>query len=115
MPAAMFTYVEPEWNYMDSLYYCFISLTTIGLGDYIPGDAPDQKYRPLYKLMITGKINVWDCGMNRTRADMYKDRGCDRLIWTDYELNYELRTDSPRYFPLTVSIAFSYYAIELPT
>ena len=58
VPAAILANLEPKWNYLDSLYYCFISLTTIGLGDFIPGDMPGQELRPLYKAATTCKYTL---------------------------------------------------------
>lgn len=52
IPAVFFMLLE-DWSYFEALYFCFISLTTIGLGDFVPGDDPGwrrSEYRSLYKV-----------------------------------------------------------------
>lgn len=35
LPACLFSYFE-DWPYVRSVYYAFVTLTTIGFGDYVP-------------------------------------------------------------------------------
>ena len=38
LPAIIFRFVEAEWTYLDSVYFAFITLTTIGFGDMVAGN-----------------------------------------------------------------------------
>ncbi|XP_038161190.1 potassium channel subfamily K member 6 [Cyprinodon tularosa] len=51
-PAAVFNVVEASWSFLDGVYFCFISLCTIGLGDFVPAAQPGQQYRALYQLAV---------------------------------------------------------------
>ncbi|XP_074861632.1 potassium channel subfamily K member 7 [Carettochelys insculpta] len=53
LPALCFWALESGWTFLESVYFCFISLSTIGLGDYVPGHSSHPSLRHLYKLSIT--------------------------------------------------------------
>ncbi|XP_033874188.1 potassium channel subfamily K member 12-like [Acipenser ruthenus] len=46
--SAMYTLVE-GWNYMDSLYYCFVTFSTIGFGDLVSSQNAAYKNQGLYR------------------------------------------------------------------
>ncbi|XP_041107468.1 potassium channel subfamily K member 12 [Polyodon spathula] len=46
--SAMYTPVE-GWNYMDSLYYCFVTFSTIGFGDLVSSQNAAYENQGLYR------------------------------------------------------------------
>jgi hypothetical protein len=48
--AAVFKYYE-TWSYFESVYFCFITLTTIGYGDFAP-TVPETKVFVIYYVMV---------------------------------------------------------------
>lgn len=48
LPPVVFMYME-GWSYLEGLYYSFITLTTVGFGDYVAGVNPKMNYPRLYR------------------------------------------------------------------
>ncbi|XP_071490735.1 potassium channel, subfamily K, member 16-like [Diadema antillarum] len=51
IPAVIFMVIE-GWGYQEAWYYCFVTLTTIGFGDYVVGTNPDIHYTWVYKWLV---------------------------------------------------------------
>ncbi|CAG12038.1 unnamed protein product, partial [Tetraodon nigroviridis] len=50
LPPVVFMYME-GWSYLEGFYYSFITLTTVGFGDYVAGVNPNINYHRLYKVL----------------------------------------------------------------
>ena len=51
------------WTYMDGAYFCFISLSTIGFGDFVPGSR--------YIYQVTGDIDSQDANAKLIIGALY--------------------------------------------
>ncbi|XP_061113112.1 potassium channel subfamily K member 16-like [Conger conger] len=54
IPPLVFSYVE-GWSCGEAFYFAFITLSTIGFGDYVVGADPEKHYISLYR----GLAGVW--------------------------------------------------------
>ncbi|XP_027562628.1 potassium channel subfamily K member 6-like, partial [Neopelma chrysocephalum] len=50
LPAAAFCLLEGSWTFLDAVYFCVISLCTVGLGDLVPAEEPPPPRRPVRQL-----------------------------------------------------------------
>ncbi|XP_045206558.2 potassium channel subfamily K member 2-like [Mercenaria mercenaria] len=50
IPAAIFQAVE-DWSYLEAWYYTIVTLTTVGFGDFVPGQS-DSDLRGFYKIIV---------------------------------------------------------------
>ncbi|KAM9777964.1 potassium channel, subfamily K, member 16-like [Neosynchiropus ocellatus] len=48
IPPLLFSYVE-GWSFSEGFYFAFITLSTIGFGDYVVGKDPGKEYISLYR------------------------------------------------------------------
>ncbi|XP_074517272.1 potassium channel subfamily K member 10b isoform X1 [Sebastes fasciatus] len=51
IPAVIFKHIE-HWTTLDAIYFVVITLTTVGIGDYVAGANPLIDYRKWYKPMV---------------------------------------------------------------
>ncbi|XP_047201879.1 potassium channel subfamily K member 17 [Girardinichthys multiradiatus] len=55
MPMLVFQQHE-GWTYSEAIYYCFITLSTIGFGDFVADNNPDKDYPDWYSVLIASWI-----------------------------------------------------------
>ncbi|KAG7461156.1 hypothetical protein MATL_G00207090 [Megalops atlanticus] len=51
IPAVIFKYIE-GWTTLDAIYFVVITLTTVGIGDYVAGGDREKKYKEWYKPLV---------------------------------------------------------------
>lgn len=51
--AFVYTLMEP-WSYRESLYFCFVTLSTVGFGDYLPSSPVSKVFTIFYMLFGLG-------------------------------------------------------------
>ncbi|KAI9012306.1 hypothetical protein DFJ74DRAFT_710300 [Hyaloraphidium curvatum] len=54
--AAVFMAMEPDWDYLESVWFCFVTISTTGFGDYFPSTPRSWQFWTYYSLF---NIALW--------------------------------------------------------
>ena len=57
VPSLIFYAIE-GWTYAEAVYYCFVSLTTVGFGDFVPAQASGTQVQAFYRICSAAWILV---------------------------------------------------------
>ncbi|XP_037342750.2 potassium channel subfamily K member 17 [Pungitius pungitius] len=55
MPMMVFQ-LQESWTFSQAIYYCFITLSTIGFGDFVADSNPDKTYPQWYSVLMASWI-----------------------------------------------------------
>lgn len=76
--ATFYHYVE-GFSWLDSFYFCTITLTTIGYGDFSPKTDLGKLFTIPYAIMGIGILGAVINTLNQRRLERWKDRREQRL------------------------------------
>lgn len=61
-----------DWTYFQSLYFSFISLTTIGLGDFYPKTLPGRAFLLIFAIIGLGLLAVFLSSLGEKMQETHK-------------------------------------------